>query len=43
MEYHGTNGDLINQYITFKRSLGYALDNTYTFKMFDCIWQVKNV
>ncbi|MFZ2463993.1 MAG: tyrosine-type recombinase/integrase [Caldibacillus thermoamylovorans] len=35
MEYHGINGDLIKQYITFKRSIGYALDNTYTFKMFD--------
>lgn len=35
MEYHGINGDLIKQYITFKRSIGYALDNNYTFKMFD--------
>ena len=35
MEFHGVNADLIKQYISFKRSLGYALDNIYTFKMFD--------
>ncbi len=35
MEFYGVNADLIKQYISFKRSIGYALDNTYTFKMFD--------
>jgi len=35
MEFYGINASLIDQYITFKRSLGYALSNTYTFKMFD--------
>lgn len=35
MEFYGVNAGLIKQYIAFKRSMGYALDNTYTFKMFD--------
>jgi integrase/recombinase XerD len=35
MEFYGMNACLINQYIFFKRSMGYAFDNTYTFKMFD--------
>jgi integrase/recombinase XerD len=35
MEFCGVNACLIEQYISFKRSMGYALDNTYTFKMFD--------
>jgi integrase/recombinase XerD len=35
MEFYGVNACLIEQYIAFKRSIGYALDNTYTFKMFD--------
>lgn len=35
MEFYGVNAGFIEQYISFKRSMGYALDNTYTFKMFD--------
>lgn len=35
MEFYGIYGNLIEQYILFKRSLGYALSNTYTYKMFD--------
>jgi integrase/recombinase XerD len=35
MEFYGVNANLIEQYIAFKRNLGYALSNTYTFKMFD--------
>jgi integrase/recombinase XerD len=35
MKFYGVNACLIEQYIAFKRSLGYALDNTYIFKMFD--------
>lgn len=35
MEFHGINAFFIKQYIEFKRNLGYALKNTYAFKMFD--------
>jgi integrase/recombinase XerD len=35
MEFYGVNALLIEQYISFKRNLGYAFDNKYTFKMFD--------
>lgn len=35
MKFYGINACLIEQYIAFKRSMGYALDNTYNFKMFD--------
>jgi integrase/recombinase XerD len=35
MNFYGVNACLIEQYIDFKRSMGYALDNVYTFKMFD--------
>ncbi len=35
MEYHGVNALFIKQYIEFKRNLGYAFKNTYTFSMFD--------
>lgn len=35
MEFCGVNAFLIEQYIEFKRSMGYAFDNAYTFKMFD--------
>ena len=35
MEFYGVNALLIEQYIEFKRSMGYAFDNAYTFKMFD--------
>lgn len=35
MKFYGVNACLIEQYIAFKRSIGYAFDNTYTFKMFD--------
>lgn len=35
MEFYGVNASLIEQYISFKRSLGYAFTNTYTFRMFD--------
>lgn len=41
MEFHGVNACYIEQYIDFKRSIGYALDNIYTFKMFDD-FTVKN-
>ncbi len=41
MEFYGANACLIKQYINFKRSMGYALDNTYTFKMFD-EFSIKN-
>jgi len=46
MEFYGVNSELIEQYIAFKRSMGYALDNIYTFKMFDEFTiqnEVKNV
>lgn len=35
MEFYGVNALFIKQYIEFKRSLGYAFKNNYTFKMFD--------
>lgn len=35
MEFYGVNASLIEQYIAFKRSLGYAFTGTYMFKMFD--------
>jgi integrase len=35
MKFYGVNGNLIEQYIDFKRGMGYLLDNTYTYKMFD--------
>lgn len=35
MEFYGVNAYLLEQYIAFKRNLGYALSNLYTFKMFD--------
>lgn len=35
MKFYGINSYLIEQYISFKRNLGYAISNTYTFKMFD--------
>lgn len=35
MDFYGVNADLIKQYISFKRNIGYAFDNIYTFKMFD--------
>lgn len=35
MELLGINAYLIEQYIAFKRNMGYALSNTYTFKTFD--------
>jgi integrase/recombinase XerD len=41
MEFYGVNACLLEQYISFKRSMGYALDNTYTFKMFDDL-TIKN-
>lgn len=41
MEFHGANAIYIEQYIAFKRSMGYALDNVYTYKMFD-EFTVKN-
>lgn len=35
MEFYGANACFLEQYIAFKRNLGYALNNTYYFKMFD--------
>ncbi|MDD4238604.1 MAG: tyrosine-type recombinase/integrase [Desulfotomaculaceae bacterium] len=35
MEFYGENACFLEQYITFKRNMGYALKNIYTFKMFD--------
>lgn len=35
MKLSGVNAYLIDQYIAFKRNMGYALSNTYNFKMFD--------
>jgi integrase/recombinase XerD len=35
MELSGVNAYLIEQYIAFKRNMGYALSNTYNFKTFD--------
>jgi integrase/recombinase XerD len=35
MEFYGINACLIEQYLSFKRNMGYILQNTYTFKMFD--------
>lgn len=35
MEYHGINAPFIEQYIAFKRNMGYAYTDTYVFKMFD--------
>lgn len=35
MDFYGVNAFFIGQYIEFKRNLGYALKNTYTFTMFD--------
>lgn len=35
MELSGVNAYLIDQYIAFKRNMGYVLSDTYTFKMFD--------
>ncbi|QQK79914.1 tyrosine-type recombinase/integrase [Salicibibacter cibi] len=35
MKLSGVNTYLIEQYIAFKRNMGYALSDTYTFKMFD--------
>jgi len=35
MEFQGVHGSFLEQYIAFKRSLGYALKNPYTFAMFD--------
>lgn len=35
MEFFGVNALFIEQYIAFKRNMGYAFDNNYTFKMFD--------
>jgi integrase len=35
MKFYGVNACLIEQYIAFKRSIGYAFENTYTFRMFD--------
>jgi integrase len=43
MQYHGIYAELIEQYITFKRSLGYALENVYTFSMFDRFTVEHNV
>lgn len=36
MNFHGVNALFIEQYIQFKRNLGYSLENTYNFKIFDC-------
>jgi len=35
MEFYGVNAFFLEQYIKFKRNLGYAFKNTYTFKIFD--------
>lgn len=35
MEFYGVNALFLKQYIEFKRNLGYALKNLYTFSMFD--------
>lgn len=35
MEFHGVNAFFIEEYIEFKRNHGYALKNTYNFRMFD--------
>lgn len=35
MEFYGVNAFFLEEYIAFKRNLGYALKNIYTFKMFD--------
>ncbi|MBU7006781.1 tyrosine-type recombinase/integrase [Phosphitispora fastidiosa] len=35
MEFYGANGYFLEQYIAFKRNMGYELKNIYTFKMFD--------
>lgn len=35
MKFYGVNACFIEQYIGFKRNIGYTLDNIYTFKMFD--------
>src|SRR5690625_4513848 len=35
MKFHGVNAYFLEQYIAFKRNLGYSLSNIYTFKMFD--------
>jgi integrase/recombinase XerD len=37
IQYHGIYAEFIEQYITFKRSLGYAFKDVYTFSMFDCL------
>lgn len=35
MNYYGINAPFIEQYIAFKRNMGYAYTDTYVFKMFD--------
>jgi len=35
MEFYGVNAYFLEQYIAFKRNMGYALKDIYTFKMFD--------
>lgn len=43
IQYQGIYAEFIEQYITFKRSLGYALKNVYTFSMFDRFTVENNV
>lgn len=35
MEFYGVNACFLEQYIAFKRNMGYALKDIYKFKMFD--------
>lgn len=35
MDFHGVNACFLEQYIAFKRNMGYALKDIYKFKMFD--------
>ena len=35
MEFYGINACFLKQYIAFKRNMGYALKDIYTFRMFD--------